>query len=153
MTLAALDLEFPTIKAELERKTIEEVQRLAHDFKTCRISHDAFKACLQTLWNCSAGLVDKSTMEIISALINQPSVNEHTDRLVRVLCDETGWHYVFAYRFGDDKALMDRVAPDGSRTRFELKAPADEIHPQQAAQNQMLGIIGNMLSAGFKSIA
>lgn len=62
--------EFLTLKGELERKTLEELGRLLHLHNSGDISKHTLKACVQTVWQITAGLVEREIMNATSQTID-----------------------------------------------------------------------------------
>lgn len=60
--------DVPTLMEELDRKTLEELERIAHGWDTKRLLPTEVKASVQTLWQLVAGLVPKETMELIAQM-------------------------------------------------------------------------------------
>jgi hypothetical protein len=59
-------MHVPTLKEELERKTVDELERLVTARRLCRISNAQYQASVQTLWNAVSGLVSAEMMDYIS---------------------------------------------------------------------------------------
>lgn len=60
--------DIATIQEELERKTLEELERIVHGTATGRMTPTEGAASMQTVWQLVAGLVPRETMELISAV-------------------------------------------------------------------------------------
>lgn len=56
----------PTIREELDRKTLEELERLVYGYENDLIPGIEARASLQTLWQLVAGLVPRETMDLIA---------------------------------------------------------------------------------------
>jgi hypothetical protein len=59
-------MTFPTPEEELDRKVIEEVERLEMLRVRKVISDDQYASAMLAIWNVAAGLVPKETMEILT---------------------------------------------------------------------------------------
>ncbi|MEZ2310827.1 hypothetical protein AB6809_29705 [Paraburkholderia sp. RCC_158] len=65
--LQALNSEPPSIREELERKTVEEIERAFLAVRQGKMTSYGYHQALQGLWGGVAGLVSKESMELISA--------------------------------------------------------------------------------------
>jgi hypothetical protein len=65
--MSTLNGEPPTIREELERKVVEEIERAFLAVRAGKITSYAYHQTLEGLWGGVAGLVSKESMEIISA--------------------------------------------------------------------------------------
>lgn len=59
-------MKTPEIGEEIERKCVEELERLVHNRNIKRISQAEYEACIATLWNACSGLVSRETMNLLS---------------------------------------------------------------------------------------
>jgi len=66
-TLAALESEHPGIREELERKVVDEIERLVLAVRGGKITSYAYHQAIDGLWGGVAGLVSRESMEIITA--------------------------------------------------------------------------------------
>jgi hypothetical protein len=65
--LKELEAEPPTIREELERKVVAEIERVYLAVRAGKISANAYHAALAGLWGGVAGLVSHESMELITA--------------------------------------------------------------------------------------
>lgn len=63
--------DIPSPREELERKTIEALDSLAHKLSQRRLTTAEFGAAGQLLWQVTAGLVDSSISDLCSAVSQQ----------------------------------------------------------------------------------
>lgn len=59
-----------TIKMELERKTLTELTRIHEMHKHGQYTTREAILALTSLWNASAGLVDRNTMDVMTSMFN-----------------------------------------------------------------------------------
>jgi hypothetical protein len=62
--------EFLTLKGELERKLGEELERLIHAQQRGEITRYTLKACMQTIWNITAGLIERDLMNAVASAVD-----------------------------------------------------------------------------------
>lgn len=62
-----MNLDDYAIRSELERKTLEEIERILFGFEKKRMSKTEALQALQVLWNTVSGLVASETMNLISS--------------------------------------------------------------------------------------
>jgi hypothetical protein len=65
--LAALNSEPPSIREELERKVVDEIERLFVAVRAGKITSYAYHQAIEGLWGGVAGLVSRESMEVITA--------------------------------------------------------------------------------------
>jgi hypothetical protein len=58
--------EPPTIQQELDRKAVEELQRVMHGLTTRKVTLVQAQAHLQTLWETCAGLIPTESMNLVA---------------------------------------------------------------------------------------
>lgn len=58
--------DWPTVAQELDRKVIEEMERLLHQHTRHEISNEQYNRAILTIWQVAAGLVPRETMEILA---------------------------------------------------------------------------------------
>lgn len=72
--------ELPTIKEELERKTVEVLERLVFRHETHRISKDHLSNAAKTIWNITSGLVGDEIAALCSATADMATVPDRMKR-------------------------------------------------------------------------
>lgn len=63
--------EYLGISGELNRKTVEEIERLVHARDVGEISEATMVACLGSVWNVTAGLVERDIMNAVGRTLNE----------------------------------------------------------------------------------
>lgn len=63
--------DIPNPREELERKTIEALDMMAHKLSQRRVTTEQFGAAGQLLWQVTAGLVDGSVSDLCAAVSQQ----------------------------------------------------------------------------------
>lgn len=61
-----MGLDEYSLKSEIERKTLDAAEWLVHSKESNKITEDQFGIGILSLWNATAGLVSKETMEILT---------------------------------------------------------------------------------------
>lgn len=114
-----------SVKTELERKVLTELERLVRAANEREMSKGTFGASMQTLWQVTAGLIEKETADLISDAINELSAPGGNDsrflksgslllthpsepKIVRVKLTKTGQLLADALRFENGGWVLDR---------------------------------------------
>lgn len=128
--------EPPSLLQELERKTIEELERLIVYEKFGKISPGLLKQGVQTLWNTVSGLISDETQDIIGSIKAFPGYADFI-RLKRCFVNERGDVVVVVWIAGTGKVVT-QIKPVGRMGTVQVweADPSVEIHPTLAAKSR-----------------
>jgi hypothetical protein len=139
--------EIPTLAEELERKTVEELERIVRAITNRAMTYDRGDECLLTLWNTASGLVSRDTMDVIAR--TQAAVGHKRAGATPV--DELG-----VYSKSGNVAVVMRIGATvslrvmgASEQRKDFPAPATEVHPCKWASERFDAVVKQLAGAGF----
>lgn len=91
------------ISAEIDRKTIETLQRLISQYQNKEINARCFKIGVETLYNVTAGLTSDGTNELVSDAMNEMQKIRNECFEFKVFCKE---HDVYVFVFNAENGLI-----------------------------------------------
>lgn len=112
----------PVIAEEIERKAVEEIERLVHSRSIGKITQDQYEACVVTLWNAVSGLVSRETMNLLT--LSQDLKDGHGARSTVVLRD--GKKMIVVSKPVGQAHFVIAVAEGGTVKIAEYKDPYDD---------------------------
>jgi hypothetical protein len=148
----ALNLEGnpPSIKQELERKTLDELQRLILALEHGKVSPSQFNAAVRSLWQATAGLVSKDIMNLIEQtkaqlLTDDDAISRSYVSRDRATVISVDWLP------GRESVKVTRIA-DGKRTNSVAAADPASMIPSKDARDQFARICKRLEEAGMEKL-
>jgi hypothetical protein len=132
---------------EIDRKAVDELQRIMHCLQTRRVGIVAAQEALQTLWNAVSGLVPRETMDLItqaSAMVRQQLHSRERPDEIAIFVGK--WNTSNAGSIAVVKRVgastFYEVGPVGGTVQGKSEdfAALGEIHPEAAAAKKHLEI-------------
>lgn len=131
-------MDYPSFKEEIERKTLEELQRLMFDYEKAKLSRSEAAQCLRTLWNAVSGLIERETMELIARGIKDVETKVLATPFddVTVLTDPANGRLFIALQ---RRSAFVIVAGTLATPLKKHVTVGDGTFPEQLARTQMIG--------------
>jgi hypothetical protein len=139
----------PTLKDELERKTLDELQRLVLALEHGKVSQGYYNAAVESLWMTTAGLVSKDIMNLIDASKRQ-LVKPAPVREAFVTADEKSMVIVTWMPATGDLCVTRHA--DGKLTVAPWSAPKDAVIPSLDASKHFHNIVDSLTKMGMKKL-
>lgn len=115
------DPNIPTVREELERKTLDELVRLAHCVQEGHVLEGEYALAAQAIWNITSGLVPLETGELVAH-----AAGEFPPPVRNVVFFKDGDVYQFAWK--SDKDNFGFIKRGLSFAKTEVKRiPVDRI--------------------------
>lgn len=144
MSKNGVEPPFPTMKEELERKVIEQIESLALMKDRGDINDHSFRACLNSIYHTTSGLIDWNISDAISAemnVIRKPDGSESDNRAF-----VKGSACIFIQReYGRWSVLVSGL--NGAESLYDF---SEEIHPVKAAKDKQNELNEKLISAGWE---
>lgn len=141
--------EVPSLRDEIDRKAFEQLERLAAQLETGRISAAQFDCGVQTVWNCVSGLASEFIIQTISEIKDSRKGESHKDRRLFVSFIAGKWETLILTRgLGGDKLTL-RSIPPGRKTDWEF---TDCANPPVEALKKQNHVAELLLGKGFRQI-
>jgi hypothetical protein len=141
----------PSVKQELERKTLDELQRLVLALEHGKVTQGQFNAAIDSLWLTTAGLVQRDIMDLIEKTKVNLIVDESWLRETFVSTGERRFTVTVSWKVGTDQVTLTRVA-DGKVTVSRWDPPKDEIIPSMSAKKHFQSVCKSMKDRGFEPL-
>lgn len=136
----------PSIAQELERKTVEEIERLVISLQYGKISDAQFVQAVETLWQTVAGLVEQQTMDILATLKTHVSKNTQ-ERVTRIFCNDSGDTVIAVWNLTIGKVTtLVKKQGDRAGTGRDWRPLQDAIHPSRETKEHYERICKVMLA-------
>ena len=148
MTMPALS-EVPSVRDEIDRKAFEQLERLAAQLETGRITEAQFDTGVQTVWQCVSGIASEFIIQTISEINDSRKNESHLDRrlFVTFLRDKGQWETLILTRGVGTGILKLRSIPPGRKTDWDFSETANPAHEAKKKQGQVTEIL---LKKGFR---
>ena len=134
--------EIPTVKAELERKTVELLENLVYRTEGKRMSQDDLNMVAGALWTVTSGLVSGDVSDLCAAAANAAKPRKLTRSFI-------GKGSVITVMWLPDSAgylIVSRNATTLVKTPKPVKAEIDE---RQAALTKLFGAL---IASGYEEL-
>lgn len=148
--LHALDGSHPTMREEIDRKVVLELERVVLCHRQGKMGNAEVDAALTTLFNAVSGLCDSSMMDLISqtrvSLIGMDQVHQQY-RIV--LVNDAGDIAGVSFRVGSDqiKILKKRLDQPGI---VHVRSFAESTIPSEEALKAYKTVVAAFVKAGYR---
>jgi hypothetical protein len=140
----------PTVREELERKSLEELQRLVLALQHGKLSQAQFNEALQTLWMTTAGLVKNDISALIAKTRNE--LEKRREKVTRAFASKDGETFVVVSWIPSEGELAVTRHADGKVVTVPWTAPADSTIPTLDARNHFQNICESLSGTGFTQL-
>ena len=138
-----------TVKVELERKTVEELKRLAAEHVNGHISDAALSQALHTLWRCTSGLLREDLNLVIHKMTERYPISN--DPVIRFLFNaDRSQTVIMIWKPGSSKVIQ-RVKT-GTNLSDRVQEFGDVVGAAKMARDFFDNVIKRLKAADFKEI-
>jgi len=144
------DPTMPSLQEELNRKSLDAIQRIIEDYDDGMITALELKTATRALFDAVAGLVDRGIIDIMSEVAKLRI--EGKPVVVRRFVHENKLAVI-------ERSLLD---PSVVSTAYETNPGAhfshrersfnDELHPHRHAQDYFNGVCDKLIEKGFEEV-
>lgn len=133
----------PTVRDELERKTLDELVRLAHCVQDGVIEQGEYALIAKSLWQVTSGLIPTESGELVAA-----AADEFQPPTRRAVFFKAGDLYMFAWRPDRDDFLFVKTgASHPKQVNTTTKVDRDE------RRERLKKLFSALAAAGWKRFA
>lgn len=144
--------DFPTLQQELERKALETLQKAVFDYQERRINAAEAYTIIQTVWDVTAGLITKDTMEVVSAC--QRRFTRPINRNLKIVGLRSDSALVVVRIVGSEVhrkyfQVSHALSMNGSKETLMHKEAITKCETEKGAYDLALSIITKLKKNGF----
>lgn len=142
-------MQAPSLKDELERKSLTALENLLRKREQKRINDDQLEVGLQAVFDAVWGLVGDDINEIIVEAQREPDPSYVERRLLR-----KGGHIAILERRVGGESFRIRVGlkGDGSWAVDKVQDYSDEVIPTQVCAEKFDDLLNNMKNTGYQEL-
>lgn len=141
--------DVPTLQDELNRKTLEAIEKLALDRDSGRITEAQYAYGVDIVWTTTAGLVDKDLMLMMElAQVKQPGPSFMT----REFYMGGKGHLAKITNTHKGLVVLDLSLYDGTHSSRKIYDMREEPNPSKAGKAKFQELGDNLVAKGFNQL-
>lgn len=141
--------ELPTVVEELNRKTIEAMERLQWKFDTKQISGVELASALDALWDAGSGLIDKDIAALIAQMRDQ-IIDQTVER--RLFIDSHGTPIMLELPYGGDSVTLHKEITGNGWGSTQQLSGASAADPKAKARQILEQMTVALHNNGYKEL-
>lgn len=141
-------MDTPVLKDELNRKTLESIQKIAHEFSVGKITAAQYSYGVDILWNTVAGLVSEDFTQM-AALMDNQKLDDSAHTHVFLSNDKGAVIKVTNFHNGIVQVASVVSATPSKPTKYDYR---EEPRAHEAAHQKFLSVVATLKQAGFRAL-
>lgn len=145
-------MDAQTFADEIDRKALEQIERIMGNLKTGCVSWGEARFALTVLFDAVSGLCSKDVFDLISSASAELSADEQRTTMTRIFMNTKGALALFEYGCGDSFLLVKRRAAGSEQPDWDkvtrVTCEGKEI-PFEIAKQRMEQYSAAMLRDGY----
>lgn len=137
---------------EVDRKTVDELQRVMHAVSTARMPVTQAFGALKALWATCSGIAHKETMDLVSNACNALEAKLAMDDKPDASISMYGDSRVYLIKRRGSCVQIKLFGPNGESIQ-QVSAEPSEVNPELWAQKRLNSIAEKLTLKGIRRIA